>query len=187
MARTLSTAEARREEVLEAAIRVVAERGLHAPTTAVAKAAGISHAYLFRLFPTKSDLAIALMQRTHEQILATFAGASTQARAAGEDPLEAMGKAYLELIRTDRNLLKVQLQGHAAAMSDPELQVEMRRGFGVLVEYVREQAGADDQQLDAFFATGMLLNVLGAMDAFELDEPWAQTLCQAPETLDVVD
>lgn len=187
MARTLSTAEARREEVLEAAMHVFAERGLHAPTTAVAKAAGISHAYLFRLFPTKNDLAIALMQRTHTQIQATFATAATQARAAGEDPLDAMGTAYVELIQTDRDLLKVQLQGHAAAVSDPELQAEMRRGFGSLVEYVREQAGASDEQLDAFFATGMLLNVLGAMDAFELAEPWAQTLCKAPATLDVVD
>lgn len=184
MSRTLSTAETRREEVLTAAMHVVAEQGLHAPTSAVAKAAGISHAYLFRLFPTKSDLAVALMRRMHEQIFDVFSAAATQARAAGEDPLEAMGDAYVELIRTERDLLRVQLQGHAAAMSDPELQAEMRRGFGLLVEFVRGQTGDDDERLDRFMATGMLLNVLGAMDAFDLDEPWARTLCRAPEPTD---
>lgn len=184
MARTLSTAEARREDVLNAAMRVAAEQGLQAPTSAVAKAAGISHAYLFRLFPTKVDLATALMERVHEEIHTTFGSAAAQARAAGEDPLEAMGEAYVELIQRDRDLLKVQLQGHAAAVSDPAMQAVMRRGFGTLVEFVRAQTDADDAALDAFFATGMLLNVLGAMDAFELDEPWAKTMCKAQDTLD---
>lgn len=181
MPRTLSTAEARREEVLTAAMHVVAEQGLHAPTSAIAKASGISHAYLFRLFPTKTDLIVALMQRGHERIRDAFGAAATQARAAGEEPLPAMGAAYVELIRSDRQLLTVQLQGHAAAVSDPVLQTEMRRGFAMLVEFVREQAGADDEELDRFFSTGMLLNVMGAMDAFDLDEPWARTLCHGPE------
>lgn len=184
MSRTLSTADARREEVLEAAMRVAAEQGLHAPTSAVAKAAGISHAYLFRLFPTKLDLATALMTRVHEHIYHAFSEATARARAAGEDPLEAMGAAYVELIQRDRDLLKVQLQGHAAAVSDPEMQAVMRLGFAGLVEFVREQAGADDEQLDRFFSTGMLLNVLGAMDAFELDEPWAKALCHTPDAQD---
>lgn len=184
MPRTLSTAETRREEVLTAAMQVAAEQGLHAPTSAIAKAAGISHAYLFRLFPTKTDLVSALLERVHDEILATFAAAGAQARIAGDDPIAAMGVAYVELIQRDRGLLTVQLQGHAAAVSDPELQAVMRRGFGRIVESVREQTGADAQQLSSFFATGMLLNVLGAMDALELAEPWAQTLCQATELLD---
>ena len=47
-----------------------AERGfLGTPTTEIAKAAGISQAYLFRLFPTKSDLVLAVdraLQRAHQ-------------------------------------------------------------------------------------------------------------------------
>lgn len=184
MPRTLSNAETRREEVLTAAMKVAADQGLHAPTSAIAKAAGISHAYLFRLFPTKLDLVTALLGRVHEEILATFTAAAAQARIAGGDPLEAMGAAYVELIQRDRELLKVQLQGHAAAVSDPALQAVMREGFGRIVDTVREQTAADQTEVTAFFATGMLLNVLGAMDAFELAEPWAQLLCQAPELLD---
>lgn len=182
--RTLSTADARREELLSAAMRVFGERGLQAPTSAVAKEAGISHAYLFRLYPTKSGLAVALMRRVHERIHAAFADAAAAARAAGDEPLEHMGRAYLDLIQTDTDLLRVQLQGHAAAASDPVLQEEMRRGFGVLVESVRTEARATDEQLDSFFATGMLLNVLVAMEAFDLDTPWARTLCRVSETPD---
>src|SRR5690349_9761123 len=97
--RTLSTAEERRETILEAAARVFAARGLHGtPTTEVAKAAGISHAYLFRLFPTKAELFAALTQRVNDRIYDTMARAAADAKAGGEEPLMAMGKAYVGLL-----------------------------------------------------------------------------------------
>src|SRR3954463_4848320 len=103
--RTLSTADLRREAVLEAGMRVFAEKGfLGTPTTEVAKAAGISQAYLFRLFPTKSDLVLAVIQRSNDRIKAAFVKAAAQARATGEDPGRAMGEAYGELL-SDRSLL----------------------------------------------------------------------------------
>ncbi|MDQ3723189.1 MAG: TetR/AcrR family transcriptional regulator, partial [Actinomycetota bacterium] len=72
-ARTLSTAEERREEILQAAERVFAARGLHGtPTMEIAKAAGISQAYLFRLFPTKAELFMALVERCNARVLRTF-------------------------------------------------------------------------------------------------------------------
>src|SRR3954453_1380327 len=96
--RTLSTADERREAVLEAGMTVFAEKGfLGTPTTEVAKAAGISQAYLFRLFPTKSDLVLAVVQRSNERIKDAFANAAAQARTTGEDPMRAMGEAYSEL------------------------------------------------------------------------------------------
>ena len=92
--RTLSTAEERRETILQAAEQVFAARGLHGtPTMEIAKAAGISQAYLFRLFPTKSELFIALAQRCNERIYRAFADAASTANAAGEEILPAMGHA----------------------------------------------------------------------------------------------
>src|SRR5215218_4584733 len=102
--RTLSTAEARREDILVAAEHVFAARGLHGtPTMEIAKAAGISQAYLFRLFPTKAELFIALVQRCNERIHRTFVEAAAAAQAAGEDVLAAMGRAYIGLL-ADREL-----------------------------------------------------------------------------------
>ena len=46
----------KRSAILEAAISVVAEQGLAAPTATIAKQAGVAHGSLFNYFPTKADL-----------------------------------------------------------------------------------------------------------------------------------
>jgi AcrR family transcriptional regulator len=181
--RKLSTAEERREAILEAGMAVMAARGIHGtPTMEIAKAAGISQAYLFRLFPTKADLATALVERCNERIHATFVAAAAQAKTGGGDVLHAMGDAYAELVQ-DRTLLLMQLHGHAAAPDEPAIQKAMRDGFRRLYELVKAEAGATDEEVSRFFATGMLINVMTALGAYELDEPWANKLCQLP-TLD---
>ena len=58
------TAPERREQILEAAVTVFAERGYEgASTEVIARMAGISQPYLFRLFGTKRDLIVATVQR----------------------------------------------------------------------------------------------------------------------------
>jgi AcrR family transcriptional regulator len=181
--RTLSTAEERREEILEAAERVFAARGLHGtPTMEIAKAAGISQAYLFRLFPTKAELFIALVERCNTRIQRTFADAAAAARAAGEPVLPAMGMAYIGLLG-DRNLLLNQLNA-LAACDDPAIRDQVRRGFARLVELVEHESGADAEAVRMFFANGMLLNVTAAMQAQDVDEHWAQVLLKPPPGLD---
>lgn len=178
--RTLSTAEERRESILQAAERVFAARGLHGtPTMEIAKEAGISQAYLFRLFPTKIELFIALAQRCNDRVYRAFADAAAAAKAAGEeDILRAMGHAYVGLVQ-DRNLLLNQLHAHAAS-DHPEIRAQMRRGFARLVELVERESGASPKDVQVFFAHGMLINVLAAMGADEVDEHWAQVLRKPP-------
>ena len=177
--RTLSTAEERREEILEAAERVFAARGLHGtPTMESAKAAGISQAYLFRLFPTKAELFTALVERCNDRIERTFTDAAAAARRAGEPALQAMGKAYVGLLG-DRHLLLNQLHAHAAS-DDPAIREQMRRGFARLVDIVERETDAGPQEVREFFAHGMLLNVLAAMQAQDVDEHWARLLLKAP-------
>lgn len=178
--RTLSTADERRESILQAAERVFAARGLHGtPTMEIAKEAGISQAYLFRLFPTKIELFVALTERCNERIYRTFADAAAEAKARGdEDILRAMGGAYAGLI-ANRHLLLNQLNAHAAS-DHPEIRAQMRRGFARLVELIERESGADADAVQAFFAHGMLLNVLAAMDADEVDEHWSRVLSKRP-------
>jgi AcrR family transcriptional regulator len=177
--RTLSTAEERREEILEAAERVFAARGLHGtPTMEIAKAAGISQAYLFRLFPTKAELFTALVERCNDRIERTFTDAAAAARRAGEPVLQAMGRAYIGLLG-DRHLLLNQLHAHAAS-DDPAIREQMRRGFARLVDIVEHETDAGPQEVREFFAHGMLLNVLAAMQAQDVDEHWARLLLKAP-------
>ena len=173
--RTLSTAEARREDVLETAMALVAKRGYGTPTLEIAKAAGISQAYLFRLYPTKDDLFVAVARRCNERIAETFRAAAVAARAAGDDPIEAMGLAYVEMLQRDRDLLLVQLHAHGAS-DQPGVREAMRDCFANLYDIVRREAGADPEQARDFFAQGMLINVAAAMRFDEVDAEWAQAL-----------
>src|SRR5262245_21141528 len=91
------SAEERREDVLEAAREVFAEHGLSGGSTdEIARRAGISQPYLFRLFRTKKELFIAAIERCFAETRETFEHAAEG--EAGEEALKAMGKAYGELI-----------------------------------------------------------------------------------------
>lgn len=174
--RTLSTAEDRREAVLEAALPIFARRGLLAtPTSEVAKAAGISHAYLFRLFPTKIDLAIAVAGRCNDRICTAFRAAAAGAKAKGEEPLHAMGEAYAELI-SDPDLLLCQMHSFAASAAVPEIRAVSQQGFQEIFDVVARESGASEEELGSFFATGMLMNVVAALGAGESEGRWAQVL-----------
>src|SRR3954468_4803507 len=177
--RTLSTAEERREAVLEAGMSVFAERGfLGTPTTEVAKAAGISQAYLFRLFPTKNDLVLAVVQRSNERIKDAFTKAAAEAHArgeTGEDVLIAMGETYGALLE-DRALLMTQIHQHAAAASMPDVAEAARGWFDQLYDLVARETGLDEEHIHQFFATGMLLNVMAAIGATDEHGAWAKCL-----------
>jgi AcrR family transcriptional regulator len=174
--RQLSTAEERRETVLEAAMEVFGDRGfLGTPTLAVAKAAGISQAYLFRLFPTKEDLVLAVVQRSNQRVYETFTKAAALARAEGRPVGEAMGESYAALL-SDRRLLLTQIHQHAAAAAMPQVAAEARATFARLVDLVQRETGSGPEETQRFFAHGMLMNVMAAIGAQDDDGPWAQTL-----------
>src|ERR671934_3082107 len=95
---TRQTAEERRDAIAEIAYEEFGARGLHGtPTQDIADRAGISHAYLFRLFPTKTDLFIAVTERCFQQVMDTF-GRAAEGTEPGEERLHAMGHAYVELL-----------------------------------------------------------------------------------------
>jgi AcrR family transcriptional regulator len=173
--RTLSTADQRREDVLVAAQRVFAARGLHGtPTTEIAKAAGISQAYLFRLFPTKLELFVACTERCFEHTATVFEQVAATARANGTDVLEAMGEAYGEML-TDRDQLLLQMQAYAAA-DEPAVRDATRAGFRRLVEVAQRGSDADATRIRSWFGHGMLMNVLAATGIADVDEPWANVM-----------
>jgi AcrR family transcriptional regulator len=175
--RTLSTAEQRRTELVAAAVGVFAERGYHAaPTTDIAKAAGISQAYLFRLFPTKAELFVAAFNDTSERMHSNFREAANRARAQGTEPLEEMGKAYGDLLDRDRDLLRVQMHAQVAAGSDPLIRDAVQSCFKTLYETVARESGAGPEELRVWFAHGMLCNVMAAIDADRIEQPWAKAL-----------
>ncbi len=179
--RKLSTADERRETLVEAAMGVFGEHGYGASTMEIARAAQISQAYVFRLFPTKAELFAAVCAEARERLLATFREAAAGARAEGRDPLEEMGRAYAELLERDRDVLLVQLHSQVTAAAEPLVRAAMQRTFRDLYELVERESGAGPEELKAWFGHGMLCNVMAAIDAEQLDEPWAKALTMEKE------
>jgi AcrR family transcriptional regulator len=171
------TAEERRTQVLDAALEVFAEHGLSgASTDEIARRAGISQPYLFRLFHTKKELFIASTERCFRETLETFQNAG--AGKSGEEALQAIGRAYGELITSNPNRLRGQMQAYAAC-DDSDVCAVVRKGFGELVGYVERASGVDADRLSVFFAHGMLINVIASMDLLDASEPWAKKLVDA--------
>jgi AcrR family transcriptional regulator len=175
---TRQTAEERRAAVLEAARPEFARHGLHgASTDVIARTAGISQPYLFRLFGSKKELFLAVNDACFARTLETFRTAA--AGTSGEDALRAMGEAYMALIEEDRTMLQGQLQAYAASVEDDDIRESAARGYGRLVDFVETVSGADRGTISRFFATGMLFNVLAAMEYSLADAPrdsWAARL-----------
>ena len=159
----------RRELVLDAAVAEFAVHGLAGTSTeGVARRAGISQPYLFRLFPTKKALFLALVQRCFQRVEDTFVAAAGD--RTGEPALEAMGDSYERLL-DDRTLLLLQMQVYAAC-DDPEIRAAARAGYKHLWELTERLTGLSFQRVVEFFAMGMLMNVAAARDLPSVDERW---------------
>jgi AcrR family transcriptional regulator len=171
---TRSTAAERREHLLEVAMLEFAQRGYEGGSTErIARAAGISQPYVFRLFGSKLQLFLAVIERcfadTHDMFRTAASGRQ------GEDVLEAIGEAYAEMITSRPERLQCQLVGYAAC-DEEAVREAMRRGYGGLVEFVEQASGATPDRIATFFAKGMLLNVMTAMRLPFESAPWGDRL-----------
>ena len=156
------SAEERREEILTVAIEHFGRGGYHGTSTeAIARDAGISQPYLFRLFRTKKELFLACDDRACEKIVEAFRRAAADAEPGHK--LDAMGTAYETELLPDRHALFMLMQGYVA-VSDPEIRDHVRRKYGEVISVVSELSGAPPDEVWRFFAYGMHLNIVTAMD-----------------------
>jgi AcrR family transcriptional regulator len=172
-------ADERRAEIVEAAVKAFASGGLTGTSTEdIARLAGVSQPYVFRLFGSKQLLFMAAVARMFERIGSAFEEAARHPRTDVEDfdpVLASMGRAYGQLL-ADRSLLRLQLHAFAAC-DDPTIRAFVRSEFASLVARVADLSGVDEADLRLFFAEGMLLNVAAAMDLTEADVAW-QLICE---------
>ena len=177
---TRLSADERRVEVVEAAVKAFASGGLHGTSTEeIARLAGVSQPYLFRLFGTKRDLFLAALERM-------FARLEHEMNDAADKPLVDMpydyspvlasiGHRYGRLLQ-DQSLLRLQLHGFAAC-DDPEIRAFVRRRFSDLITLVSARSGVPGTDLRDFFAQGMLMNVAAAMQLDDSALAWGQ-ICE---------
>ena len=169
------TAADRKEAVLDAALTVFAERGLHgASTDEIARRAGISQPYVFRLFGTKKELYLAVVTRCFRQTLELMQRAAEGKR--GEEALKAIGAAYGELLASDRSTCAHRCRPTPRART-PTSRRSPATGYGDLVAYVERVSGLEMDEISRFFATGMLMNVL-LTRCEDPEEEWGRRLLE---------
>jgi AcrR family transcriptional regulator len=155
------SAEARREEIVGIAFRHFAGGGFDGTSTeAIAREAGVSQPYLFRLFKTKRGLYEACVDHCFARVRAVFADG-----VSGDTPderMHAMGVAYTDQLLSDRDALLFQMRAYAVA--DPEIRAYVRTNFIALRQYVADLAGVAPADTWDFFGTGMLCNVVAMLD-----------------------
>jgi len=120
-----------REGLVAAARAALVELGLHnTPTAVVAQRAGVSHGTVFRHFPTKTDLLVAVVQAILADLVVGFgeelAGETKKPvrperakRVEGPDPVKAACAALWRVFR--RPEMRVVLEIYVAARTDTAL------------------------------------------------------------------
>jgi len=185
--KTRMPSDERRELVLDAATTVFGDTGYAGTTTdAVARAAGVSQPYVVRMFGTKEQLFLEVLNRALLKLMASFRTA-----IAGDPDVDIhrrLGLAYFELT-ADRGILLCLM--HAFALgADPVIGTAARCGFMDVYRLLREEADMSGQEAADFLAGGMLANVvLGVrlFDDYDTD-PAVQDLLGTifPEKLDII-
>jgi len=168
------TADERRDAIIVAALHEFAAGGYSGTSTeSIARAVGVSQPYLFQLFGTKRELFLAVVRHGFQRTRLVFHEAAR--RGPDDDQecsiLDLMGNAYMELL-SDRDLLRVQLQAYAAC-GDEDVRQVVREEFTELYVAVKRDSGASNEQIHAFFAEGMLLNVAAALEIGGKPETWS--------------
>ena len=170
MAKRMSGPE-RRSQVLGIAAGEFANHGLHgASIEAIAREAGITQAYVFRMFGTKKALFLELVGTAFDRFSDGMSLAADGAH--GLSALALMGTQYYELL-ADRTTLLLQLQGFAAC-GDTEVRDLVRGRLAHMWDTVADTSGLDPVTVKSFLAFGMLLNNVAALDVDNVDEPWAK-------------
>lgn len=184
------SAAQRRESILEAAVAEIAAHGFTGATTAeIARRAGISQPYVFRFFPTKKDLNVAVIDRCVSRILRDWESAVPQ---GGETRLAALGRTYVESLSGRRAELLVHLSAYGAA-DDPDVAEGMREHLSRIYRYVIEQARSDGhpdpyRAAGEFMGRGFIINAAMAigLESALTPEEWAG-ICGRPKVARIED
>jgi AcrR family transcriptional regulator len=131
----------RQEEIIDRTLELVREMGIGGLTTRkIAKKVGFTEAALFRHYPTKQALLLALMDRLEDLLVEPIARIATDGAAGAAERLERMVRHHTAVVR-QFNSLPIILLAEASVSGDVALVDRMRaifeRYLSLLEEVVR--------------------------------------------------
>jgi AcrR family transcriptional regulator len=177
------TAEERRKDVIAAATYEFCTYGYHGGSTErIAVAAEISQPYVQRLFGTKLNLFIATMEAVCESILARWTAAMAGRPERGWDALMVLGASYTKGDDTSFQFRMI-LQAVAAA-EQPEIESAINAHMDRLWQWVAQITGATTEEIQRFWAFGMMQTMGLAMNAdkYTASSPRARAMVTLPRS-----
>ena len=148
-------AGSRRREIADAALALVAEEGLARFTAlAIARRVGVTDAALFRHFPTKEAIALAVIDRAEEILFEGFL-------PPGADPLERLGAFFdrrIAVIRRNPGVARLVASEQLAQLAPPE-------GVARVAEFRRRSQSFVRQTLAEAHRRGLLAEGLSPDEA----------------------
>jgi AcrR family transcriptional regulator len=165
-------AAARREQILETALRLFAARGFDATSTRqIAKEVGVAEGLIFHYFPTKASLLAAILEdrlegrrafRTRLRPLLDHAGGKPAPEVLG-----AVASGWLATLRRDEEIVVVLF---TAAQTNPEVwqawQRVIREGTELLTGYLASRVDAGELRKDLPLETAANMFVSSLMIFF---------------------
>jgi len=129
-------AEVRRDQLVQAALRVFARAGYRSTgTLEIAREAGVGEPTIYRYFTDKKDLYLEVLRRSAGLILAGWS------RVAAEEPnplraMAAIGSWYYRSVNQEPDPLWVRARAHAESQ-DEDIRSVVREGYAQCFHFVR--------------------------------------------------
>ena len=161
-----TNSEAKRRELLGAAVRVFARSGYHdARVGDIAREAGVAHGLLYHYFASKEDVLRTIFRENWGQLLERFRAVEASDEPADEK-LEGIAKVLLRTWRNDPDLVTVMVREVARSRLLQEEVEGVREAF-VIVERIVAEGQAEgrfrgdlDPRLASWLVYGGLEEVL---------------------------
>ena len=174
--RVLSTGDVRRRQVVAVAARCFAGRGFYGTsTTEIAAAAGLSQAYLYRLFPHKEALFVAVVEDASRRLRAAYDRVLEREFPGARPSMAEFAAAALPELAADGDLTRVLVHGNGAAL-EPAVGEALSACYADQVQHLLSHVDADAADVRWFIGQGLLATVLGALDDTPAASAWRAVL-----------
>jgi AcrR family transcriptional regulator len=171
-------ARANRARILNAAVALLAERGVDAEMREIAERAGLAVGTVYNHFPGKDELIIAVMREAFGELEQVIDAASTEA-----DPVRAIESFLREALAVAERygaLLAAVSEGRLAAPRKEAIDEERRMALGQRITGIVARGVAEGRfrsDLDLDVATGVISSVL---------LPWTLTELRQTRTVEQI-
>ena len=182
--------EARKEQILQAAIACFSRKGYHLTTMDdIVAESGLSKGSLYWHYKNKKDLLLSIMTWYFNQMIGEMEGSILNA-ATAFDKLKIMLDGFMQIVTSQEPIFGVFIDFFAETRHDQEVEAAFRKLLIPYIDFVAGiiHEGVDNGQFKPVKARQMAVGLMAALDGVVLyhmmltdDFDWPQTAQQFEE------